>query len=114
MPHAPIPGTPGGEPTAVFTLALLLPETESVGLDAETVALLVIVPNVVGAVTTISNAAEPPLAIEDAVQLTAPVRKLQPLSAETNTTPLGRVSVMVTVFAVLGPALLAVTVYVSV
>jgi hypothetical protein len=103
IPHVVSPGTPAGEPTDVFSVTLLLPETESVGLTAATVAVLEIVPNEPGAVTIMSNAADAELSSDETVQVTVPLTCTQPASAETKTALEGSVSVMVTVVAESGP-----------
>jgi hypothetical protein len=102
--------------TVVLAVALLFALLESAWV-AVTLALLVIVPPEVGAVTTIVTVADPALAIVPRLHVTVPALWLQVPwvgVADTNTTPAGKVSVRVTPLAPLGPALLTPTVYVSV
>jgi hypothetical protein len=100
--------------TVVVAVALLLPAFGSFSV-AVTLAVLVSVPLEAGAVTTIVTVALDPLAIDPRLHVTVPALWLQVPwvgVADTNTTPLGRVSVKLTPVAVLGPALLTLTVYV--
>ena len=75
-----------------------------------TVAVFVMVVAVAGVVTVIVNVALAPAASEPTVQVTVPETLVQPVEAETNVTPAGRVSVTLTPVAGLGPLFLAVTV----
>ena len=84
------------------------------GSLALTVAVFVMLPCVTGTVTVIVKVALAPDASVPALQVTVPEALVQPLEAETNVTPAGRVSVTTTPVAGLGPLLLAVTVYVMV
>jgi hypothetical protein len=102
--------------TVVVALALLFALLGSDSL-AVTVAVLVIVPPALGAVTVIVTVADPPLAIPPRLHVTVPALWLQVpwvAVADTKPTPAGNVSVKVTPVAPLGPALLTLTVYVSV
>jgi hypothetical protein len=102
--------------TLVLALAVLLALLKSFSV-AVTLALLVMTPPDVGAVTVMVTVADPALAIAPRLQVTVPALWLQVpwvAVADTNVTPLGRVSVRVTPVAPLGPALLTLTVYVSV
>jgi len=98
--------------TVVLAVALLFALLESASV-AVTVALLVIVPPEVGAVTTIVTVALDPLAIDPRLQVTVPALWVQVpwvAVADTKPTPAGKVSVRVTPLAPLGPALLTLTV----
>jgi hypothetical protein len=98
--------------TVVLAVVLLLPAFGSFSV-AVTVALLVITPPDVGAVTTIVTVALPALAIVPRLHVTVPALWLQVpwvAVADINTTPAGNVSVKLTPVAVLGPALLTLTV----
>ena len=110
MPQVVRPGTPGAEITGVTAVATSLDEFGSAESTAETVAVLPIGPNQLGAVTMMSNDAEAPLARDATVQVTVPLAFTHPASAETNTTPAGSGSEMATVVAVSGPLLVAVSV----
>src|SRR5262249_59313039 len=90
--------------TCVVADAVLFAVLGSVGLP-ETVAELVIVPAVLGAVTTIVRVTVAPPARFPIVQVTVPEAFVQPEPADTNVTPVGRVSVTVTPVASLGPPL---------
>src|SRR5205809_5364319 len=77
-----------------------------------TVAVLVMVPAVAGAVALVVNVALAPAARLPTEQVTVPAEFVHPVLAETKVTPAGRVSVTVTPVAGLGPLFLATTVYV--
>jgi len=91
----------------VVTEELLFPVFGSVGLVADTLAVLVIEFAVVGelSVTVIENVASAPLARLATVQVTVPELFEQPELADTNVTPLGSASVTVTPLAAFGPLL---------
>src|SRR5262249_61822611 len=91
--------------TVVVADAVLLAVFGSVCWPA-TVALLVIVPPLFGAVTTIVAVALAPLARLPIVQVTVPELLTQPVLADTNVTPVGSGSVTATPVAGLGPAVL--------
>jgi hypothetical protein len=98
--------------TVVVALALLFALLGSAWV-AVTVALLVMTPPETGAVTAIVTVALDPLARPPRLHVTVPALWLQVpwvAVADTNVTPLGRVSVRVTPVAPLGPALLTLTV----
>jgi hypothetical protein len=98
--------------TLVLALAVLLALLKSFSV-AVTLALLVMTPPDVGAVTVMVTVADPALAIAPRLQVTVPALWLQVpwvAVADTKITPLGRVSVRVTPLAPLGPALLTLTV----
>jgi hypothetical protein len=98
--------------TVVLAVALLFALLGSAWV-AVTLAVLVIVPPDVGAVTTIVTVADPALAIDPKLHVTVPALWLQVpwvAVADINTTPAGNVSVKLTPVAVLGPALLTLTV----
>jgi hypothetical protein len=83
----------------------LFPVTGS-GVVETTVAMLESGPDEIGLVTTITTAAEPPLAMEPREQLTVLVPEQDPCEgvAETNVVPAGKTSLTVTPAAELGPA----------
>jgi hypothetical protein len=98
--------------TVVVALAVLLAVLGSLSV-AVTLTLLVIVPPSVGALTTIVTVADPALAIVPRLQVTVPALWLQVPwvgVADTKPTLAGNVSVTLTPVAVLGPALLTLTV----
>src|SRR5438132_675283 len=95
--------------TEVVADAVLLAAFGSGSLPL-TVAVLVMVPAVAGAVALIVNVALAPEASEPALQVTVPEALVQPELADTKVTPAGRVSVTMTPVAALGPLFLAVTV----
>src|SRR5882762_11974548 len=95
--------------TEVLADAELLAGVGSASLP-ETVAVLLIVPAVAGAVALIVNVALAPLARLPAVQVTVPETLVQPEVADTKVTPAGRVSTTLTPVAGSGPLFLAVTV----
>ena len=94
--------------TVVVAVDELLPGFGSDSL-ADTVAVLLMVPVVVG-VTVIVNVALAPDASEAEVHVTVPEALVHPELAEPNVTPAGRTSVTLTPVAVLGPLFLAVSV----
>jgi hypothetical protein len=75
-----------------------------------TVALLVMVPGVAGAVALIVTVALAPEASEPTLQVTVPEALVQPELADTKVTPAGRVSVTVEPELALGPLFLTVRV----
>jgi fluoride ion exporter CrcB/FEX len=93
------------ELTVVNAEAVLLLGFGSV-VSAATVAVFVIVPGVLGAVTTISTVAVAPLGKMPRLHVTVLVAEQVPLLgvAETNVTPAGRTSVRVTPLVVAGMA----------
>jgi hypothetical protein len=98
--------------TVVVAVALLFALLGSLSA-AVTLALLVMVPPEVGAVTVMVTVADPALAIVPRLHVTVPLACVHVPwvgVADTNVTPAGSVSVRVTPVAVLGPALLTVTV----
>jgi hypothetical protein len=98
--------------TVVLAVALLFALFGSPSV-AVTLAVLVMVPPDVGAVTVMVTVALEPLAIDPKLHVTVPALWLQVpwvAVADTKITPLGRVSVRVTPLAPLGPALLTLTV----
>jgi len=98
--------------TVVLAVALLFALLGSASL-AVTLAVLVIVPPDVGAVTTIVTVALPALAIVPRLHVTVPALWVQVPwvgVADTKPTPAGKVSVKLTPVATLGPALLTLTV----
>ena len=102
-----------GGTTMVSSVAVLLSRSGSVIAEV-TEAVLVRVPGVPGAVTTISTNWVVDLAIESNVQVTVPDRRPQASCGvtETKLTPAGSVSVSVTSVVADGPALWTVTSYV--
>src|SRR5690242_17209929 len=105
------------EPITVVSVALLLPGTGSVVVEV-TVAVLLIVPVVEGAIATVRVKTALPTAMLAFVQVmvppapTAGVVHDQPAGEEsaTNVVPAGSVSERLTLAAELGPALLTVMV----
>ena len=98
--------------TVVVSVAVLLPVFASL-VEELTVAVLVIVPPSLGAVTTMVMAVAAPGAKLARVQVTTPPAwlQVQPLpEALTNVTPAGSVSLTLTEVAVLGPALFTLSV----
>ena len=89
----------------VTAVAVLLLEVGSV-VAAATVAVFVIVPDTLGAVTTISTVAVAPLGKMPSLHTTMLVPEQVPLLgvAETNVTPAGRTSLRVTPLVVAGMA----------
>src|SRR5262249_6882805 len=98
--------------TVVVADAVLLAAFGSVW-SPDSVAVFVVVPAVVGAVTTIVRVADAPLARMPIVHVTLPEPFVQPVEAVTNVTPVGRLSVMVTPVALPGPPSLTDTVQVN-
>jgi hypothetical protein len=98
--------------TVVVAVALLFALLGSASV-AVTLAVLVIVPLEVGALTTIVTVADPALAIVPRLHVTVPLACVHVpwvAVADTKVTPEGSVSVTVTPLAPLGPALLTLTV----
>jgi hypothetical protein len=91
--------------TVVITVAVLLAGVGSV-VRAATLAVFVIVPGVLGAVTTISTVAVAPLGKMPKLHVTVLVPEQLPVLgvAESNVTPAGRTSVRVTPLVVAGMA----------
>jgi hypothetical protein len=98
--------------TVVVAVALLFALLGSASV-AVTLAVLVIVPPALGAITEIVTVADPPLAIVPRLHVTVPLACVHVpwvAVADTKVTPAGNVSVKVTPLAPLGPALLTLTV----
>jgi hypothetical protein len=95
----------GSELMVVIAVAVLLPGVGSV-VAAATVAVFVIVPVALGAVTTISTVAVAPLGKMPSLHTTVLVPEQVPVLgvAETNVTPAGSTSVRVTPLVVAGMA----------
>ena len=95
--------TSNGLPTVVIWVTGLLAGMAS-GLALDKVAVFVSEPVLMG-VTTIVSAAAELLAIAPKLHTTAPALNVQPGEAETKVTPVGSVSVTVTLAATVGPEL---------
>ncbi len=88
--------------TLVAAVARSLPSLGS-RVSLLTAALFVSDPTWAGAVTLISQVTLSPLASVPTVQVTIALFSLQPLEADSNTTPSGRASSTLTLVAVSGP-----------
>jgi hypothetical protein len=91
--------------TVVIAVAVLLPGVGSL-VSAATLAVFVIVPDVLGAVTTISTVAAAPLGKMPRLHTTVLVPEQVPVLGvtETKVTPAGKMSVRVTPLVVAGMA----------
>jgi hypothetical protein len=103
----------GGVLTVVYTFPVLLLVVLGSHSVPDTVALLLSVPAAVGVIMMVTVAV-PPFAIFPILQFTIVVPVHVPWLAvdETNVTPVGTVSVIVTLLTLLGPLFVTVTVYV--
>lgn len=111
--HVPIAGTGGVWRTSVTSVAESLDELESLEV-AETLAVLVMAPNTLGAVTAMVKATFALLASEAAVQVTVPPSGSpvceHAAESETQATVAGSVSVTVIDVAAPGPLFVTVSV----